>query len=157
MLNKKLLKESIMRGVKESLKSNKALNEGFSSWKEQNAPTFPLEKFQSNTIGFISLMAKYVERHYINSLEYIININDNIMPLGSITTNGKNMIAIGVETLKKRCTKGEDQFNRALFKTGFSIKIIQDSDLGRFIASTLNAGSHKINDLDDVIEFLGEH
>lgn len=48
-MNKKQLTESIMAGVKRAFRENKSLNEGFSQWREENAPKFPIEQLNGNT------------------------------------------------------------------------------------------------------------
>ena len=46
-MNKKQLRESIMAGVSRAFKDNKALNEGFSAWRDANVPKFNVTDFLS--------------------------------------------------------------------------------------------------------------
>ena len=48
-MNKKQLQESIMAGVKRAFANNKALNEGFSQWKDENLAKFDMEAFWGNS------------------------------------------------------------------------------------------------------------
>lgn len=56
--------------------------------------------------------------------------------------------------LSSKCTKGEDQFNRAMFLTNIRIRIPYETLFGKYVKSTINGGSNKINDYEDLIEAI---
>ena len=65
-MNKKQLQESIMAGVRKAFSNGKMLNEGFSAWKEENAPKFNTQLFQQKGVRFFRIMQNLVKTKQIN-------------------------------------------------------------------------------------------
>ena len=156
-MNKKQLTESIMAGVKRAFRENKSLNEGFSQWREENAPKFPLEQLNGNTQPLVNLCANYISKGYIESIRFGLVVNEKYTEIKALykesidQTNLKSFMADCENTLKAKCPKGEDQFNRAMFLTVFKINIPYESLFGKYVKSTINGGSNRINDYEDLI------
>ena len=70
-MNKKQLTESIMSGVKRAIRENKSLNEGFSSWKEQNIPKLDHEMLESNILKISEILAGFLNSKYIQVVSVV--------------------------------------------------------------------------------------
>ena len=70
-MNKKQLQESIMAGVKKAFANNKALNEGFSQWKDTNLPKFDSDKFKELFKEFMSILFNLINEGQISSLRFM--------------------------------------------------------------------------------------
>jgi hypothetical protein len=155
-MNKKQLTESIMAGVKRAFRENKSLNEGFSAWREENAPKFPIETFNKNIEPLINLLSKYVEKGYFVNLSFGILINDGYKVLKSKNNSASlkpiGFVIDGEDILKAKCEAGEDQFNRAMYLTKFRMVINKDTMFEKYVKTTINGGSNKIIDYEDLIE-----
>ena len=156
-MNKKQLTESIMAGVKRAFRENKSLNEGFSQWREENAPKFPIEQLNGNTQPLINLCADYISKGYIESIKFGVVVKEKYAEIatldkGSVNQTSLKSFMLDCEIdLKEKCSKGEDQFNRVMFLTALKIHIPYETLFGKYVKSTINAGSNRINDYEDLI------
>ena len=155
-MNKKQLTESIMVGVRRAFRENKSLNEGFSQWREENAPKFPIETFNKNIEPLISLLSKYVEKGYLFNISLGIQTNDGFKILKSKNNSASlkpiGFVIDGEDILKSKCNSSEDQFNRIMYLTKFRMVINKDTMFEKYVKTTINGGSNKIIDYEDLIE-----
>ena len=156
-MNKKQLQESIMAGVRKAFNANMALNEGFSAWREENEPKFPLQQLNGNTEPLINLFGNYIIQDYIESVQFGITVNETYQKIGILDKkaleegNVKAFMGTAENILKQKCTKGEDQFNRVMFLTQLKVYISYDSTFGKYVKSTINGGSNRVNEYEDLI------
>ena len=149
-----------MKGVEKSLKNNKTLNEGFSAWRNDNAPVFPFDKFNEAVKPLVELLQKYMSSNYVSGVAFRLNTltkidgQDRQVDFSlSGSNNADNYVEDGIDELRERCQKGEDQFNRLMFKTYIQFSINPDSVFGNYVLSTVNKGTNKISDLEDIVEY----
>lgn len=152
-MNKKQLRESIMSGVEKAFKTDKALNEGFSAWKEANVPKFNLTAFYESTRSFLTVVLNLLKCHQMSAVKFSIYNPDNnsystILEADDQTGPESAIMNIQghIKGLKERL--GEDGFVAAMGKTAFILAVPVKSHLWNYMESTIDVASNRINGLD---------
>ena len=70
-MNKKQLTESIMAGVRRAFRENKSLNEGFSSWKEQNVPRIDYDTLKTNINNLSSVLEQLMNSKQVDEINVV--------------------------------------------------------------------------------------
>ena len=151
-MNKKQLTESIMAGVRRAFRENKSLNEGFSSWKEQNVPKLDHELLKSNILKISEILGNFLNAKYMPVVSVVYHSQSaaawtTIKELTEPSTVGHG-IYDSINIVKQQyCENDEEKLIKALDDTYIKMYISVKSHLMRYIQSTLVPGSNKIKDM----------
>ena len=151
-MNKKQLTESIMVGVRRAFRENKSLNEGFSSWKEQNVPKLDHEMLKSNILKISEILGIFLNSKYMSAVSIVYHSQSaaawtTIKELTDPDVIGKG-IYDSINIIKQQyCENDEEKLIKALDDTYIKMYISVKSHLMRYIQSTLVPGSNKIKDM----------
>ena len=151
-MNKKQLTESIMAGVSRAFRENKSLNEGFSSWKEQNVPKLDYEMLKSNILKISEILGNFLNAKYMPFVSVVYHSQSaaawtTIKEFSTPSVVGKG-IYDAINIIKQQyCENDEEQLIKALDNTYIKMYISLKSHLMRYIQSTLVPGSNKIKDM----------
>ena len=151
-MNKKQLTESIMAGVKRAFRENKSLNEGFSSWKEQNVPRIDYDTLKTNINNLSTVLEQLMESNQINGINIVYHSEASASWPRLAEIIQPSVLLKGVYDAFKRlkaqyCENDEDKFVQAINNLYFKLYISKTSYLMKYIQSTLVPGSNKIKDM----------
>lgn len=154
-MNKKQLQESIIAGVRKAFSNNKTLNEGFSAWKEENAPKFNTQLFQQKGVRFFRIMQNLVKTKQINIANLSIfskkeNTYKTIMYVNSDNLGGNDMeLSQKFEDILKTLSSAYSTPEQlmSIMKTGrFRLEVVNGSYLEKYI----NATSDGVNNIKNL-------
>ena len=160
-MNKKQLTESIMAGVRRAFMENKSLNEGFSSWKEQNVPKLDHEMLKSNILKISEILGNFLNYKYIPVVSVVYHSQSaaawtTIKELTEPSTVDRG-IYDSINIVKQQyCENDEEKLIKALDDTYIKMYISVKSHLMRYIQSTLVPGSNKIKDMPYFVLVKGD-
>lgn len=154
-----------MAGVTRAFKNNKAINEGFSQWKDENLAKFDMQDFWAKTKTLMGVLLPLTKEHLIKSVafsvfapvvEHKFNVLAKVGPECLDTEAALKEIANGYNALCQslggyNAVKVAEKMN----KTVFCISVGTDSYLWKYIMSTLdavniNGNKRRLKDLDYV-------
>lgn len=152
-MNKKQLQESIMAGVTQALKENKVLNEGFFAWKEKNVPKINYDIFNQNVKDLAAIIQNLIKSKDVFGVSIVYHDNISASWKGLVqaisTEEDVNLVTIindALKRFKESFNADEEKVASSINDLYIKIYIPKESHLMKYIASTINPGSNKIQD-----------
>lgn len=151
-MNKKQLTESIMAGVKRAFRENKALNEGFSTWKDQNVPRIDYDTLKANINNLSVVLEQLMGSKQIEVINVVYHSETsaswtNLAEIMNSSVIVKSIYDAFKQLKTQYCENDEDKFVQAINNLYFKLYIPKTCHLMKYIQSTLVPGSNKIKDI----------
>lgn len=154
-MNKKQLQENIMAGVKKAFANNKALNEGFGAWVEQNVPKINYDILNDHIKKLTDMLILLVKGKQVNLVQVMYhNVASGSWstlkeynPTNSNAQALNTLISDAIVKIKDLFKNDEDKFVSSIDDIFIKLRIPRTSHFMKYIMSTIVPGSNRIKDM----------